>query len=45
MRISLVRPTSEYKDKAADFKREFFDNGEFTINGSELLDMTNDYEK
>lgn len=45
MKISLVRPTMEYKDKAADFKREFFDNGELTINGSELFDKTDDYEK
>ena len=45
MKISLVRPTMEYKDKAADFKREFLDNGELTINGSELLDKTNDYKE
>lgn len=45
LKISLVRPTLEYKAKAADFKQEFFNNGEFTINGSELLDKTDDYEK
>ena len=43
--ITLVRPDSQLKDKALDFKQEFLDNGEHTINGSELLDQTEDYDE
>ncbi len=43
MKIRLVRPTKELKDKAIDFRQEFFDNDEFIINGSELLDKTDNY--
>ena len=42
--IRLVRPDIDLKDKALDFKQEFFAYGEKTINGSELLDRTDDYE-
>ena len=43
--IKLVRPNRELKDKALDFKKEFFDNNEHVINGSELLDQTDDYDE
>lgn len=45
MEIKLVRPTKELKEKAEDFKQEFFDNGEAVINGSELLDKTDNYDE
>ena len=41
--IQLVRPTEAWEEQAAAFKQEFFDHGEAVINGSELLDQTNDY--
>lgn len=41
--IQLVRPTEELKEQAFEFKQEFFDHGEFVINGSELFDKTDDY--
>ena len=41
--IQLVRPTEELKEQALEFKQEFFDHGEFVINGSELFDKTDDY--
>lgn len=44
MSIRLVIPTNADKERAIEFKQEFFDNGEFTINGSEMLDNTEDYE-
>ena len=34
--ITLKRPLKGYKTEALAFKQEFFDNGETTINGSEL---------
>ena len=42
--IKLIRPTKELKGKALDFRQEFFDNGEKVINGSELLDQTENYD-
>lgn len=45
MAIRLVRPTAEWKEKVLDFRREFFDQGETVINGSELLDRTDSYEE
>jgi len=42
--IRFIRPTEEHKDEALAFKQEFFDNGEHTINGSELLDQMDSYE-
>ncbi|MCR2048232.1 hypothetical protein NSB25_13140 [Acetatifactor muris] len=41
--IQLVRPTEERKEEAVEFRKEFFDHGEFVINGSELFDKTEDY--
>ena len=41
--IKLVRPDKKLESKALDFKQEFFDNNEKIINGSELLDQTDDY--
>lgn len=43
--IKLTVPTIKYKDKALRFKKEFFDNNENVINGSELLDKTESYEE
>jgi predicted acetyltransferase len=42
--ITLRRPATEDKEQALDFKKEFFDHGETTINGSELLDHMDSYE-
>ena len=44
-KIKLTVPTFEYKDKALQFKKEFLDNNENVINGSELLDKTESYEE
>ena len=41
--IQLVRPTEAMKEQAVEFRQEFFDHGEFVINGSELFDKTEDY--
>ena len=43
--ITLRRPIKEYESEAAAFKQEFGDNGELTINGSELLDQMNSYDE
>ena len=43
--ITLKRPTKEVEAEAAAFKQEFFDRGESTINGSELLDRMDSYEE
>lgn len=45
MQIKLVQPTASFKEKALEFRKEFFDNGEIIINGSELLDKINTYEE
>lgn len=45
MNIKLVRPTAELKEQAIDFRQEFFDHDEMIINGSELLDKTDDYDE
>ena len=42
--LKLIRPSKEREKEALAFKKEFFDNGENTINGSELLDQTDSYE-
>ena len=42
--IKLIRPTKELKEQALDFRQEFFDNGEKVINGSDLLDQTENYD-
>ena len=38
MEIRFVRPSIDHKEAALDFKKEFKDNGENVINGSEMLD-------
>ena len=43
--ITLKRPTKEYEEQAIAFKNDFFDNGELTINGSELLDQVDSYDE
>ena len=43
--ITLKRPTKEDEAEAAAFKQEFLDNGETTINGSELLDRMESYDE
>lgn len=45
MEIRLVRPTLELKTKALEYRQEHFDNNEFIINGSELLDKTDSYQQ
>ena len=42
--ITLKRPIKEYEAEALAFKQEFIDNGEQTINGSELLDQMDSYD-
>lgn len=44
MSLKLVIPTMADKEKAIEFKKEFIDNGERVINGSEMLDNIDDYE-
>lgn len=44
MNITLCRPEIGHKAQALAFRQEFFDHGETTINGSELLDHTDSYE-
>lgn len=41
--IKLIRPSKEHEKEVLAFKKEFFDNGENTINGSELLDQIDSY--
>lgn len=43
--ITLKRPTKEYEAEATDFKQEFLNHGESTINGSELLDRMESYDE
>ena len=43
--LKLVRPSKEHELQALDFKQEFLDNNEHTINGSELLDQMDDYDQ
>ena len=43
--ITLKRPTKEYESEALAFKQEFIDEGEMTINGSELLDQMDSYDE
>ena len=44
-KITLVRPTIEMKQKALEYRKEHFDNGEMIINGSELFDKIECYEE
>lgn len=41
--IRLVRPEAAHAEQAIAFRQAFFDRGETVINGSELLDRTEDY--
>ena len=43
--IKLKRPIKENEAEALEFKQEFIDNGEKTINGSELLDQMDSYDE
>ena len=43
--IKLKRPVKEYENEALAFKQEFIDNGENTINGSELFDRMESYDE
>lgn len=43
--ITLKRPLKGYESEALDFKQEFFNHGETTINGSELLDRMDSYDE
>ena len=43
--ITLKRPIKEYEPKAVAFKQEFIENGETTMNGSELLDQMDSYDE
>ena len=43
--IKLKRPIKEYETEALAFKQEFSENGENTINGSELLDRMDSYDE
>ncbi len=43
--IRLIKPEKKHKEEAIAFRQEFFDNGEKTINGSELLDKIDSYDE
>lgn len=43
--IRLIRPLKIHETDAIAFKQEFFDNGENTINGSELLDRMSSFDE
>ena len=43
--ITLKSPIKENEAEALAFKKEFIDNGEQTINGSELLDQMDSYDE
>ena len=45
MKIQLIRPNLDLKEKAIEFRQEFFNNNEMIINGSELFDKTESYEE
>ena len=45
MNISLTRPTLEHQEKALNYRKEHFNNGEMIINGSERLDKIDSYEE
>ncbi|GEM_PF-333933 len=44
-KLSLVRPSISHKEAALRFRQSFFDAGETTIDGSELLDKKDSYEE
>ena len=43
-RIRLVRPEEKHREAALAFRQEFFTHGETVIDGSEMLDRTEDYD-
>lgn len=43
--IVLVKPNTEFKLKALEYRKEHFDYGEKIINGSELFDKIDNYEE
>lgn len=45
MNIKLVRPTIELKEQALEYRQEHFNQNEWIINGSELLDKIDSYEE
>lgn len=45
MNIKLVIPDKTYRDRAVEFRNEFFTNGEKVINGSSMLDNIESYEE
>ena len=44
-RILLVRPSKDLKNQAIEYKQEHFAHGERVINGSEMWDKIDDYDK
>jgi predicted acetyltransferase len=44
-KILLVRPNKNLENQAIEYKKEHFSYGETEINGSELLDKMDDYNK
>lgn len=42
--IRLVKPTSELREEALEYRQEHFDFGEQVINGSELFDKITSYD-
>jgi predicted acetyltransferase len=43
--IILVRPTKDLENQVIEYKMEHFSHGETEINGSELLDKTENYDE
>lgn len=43
--LELVFPTMEYKEKVEEYLQEFFDNGEYELNGDAGLDHIKNYEE
>ena len=43
--LLLVRPTKDLELLAIEFKNNFFENGEYEINGSELWDKMDNYDE
>ncbi|MCL2488568.1 MAG: hypothetical protein FWE80_07785 [Oscillospiraceae bacterium] len=42
-KILLIRPSEDLESKAVAYKREHFEYGENTINGSKMWDKAEDY--
>ena len=43
--IRLVKPVSELRKEALEYRQEHFDFGEQVINGSELFDKIDSYDE